>query len=31
MSGLAFTEDELVPLLLSLIKGPAQPADGPGT
>jgi hypothetical protein len=31
MSGLAFTEEEIVPLLLSLLKGPVQPADGSGT
>ncbi|MCX7040020.1 MAG: hypothetical protein NT005_12915 [Spirochaetes bacterium] len=31
MSGLAFTEEEIVTLFLSLLKGPAQPADGSGT
>jgi hypothetical protein len=31
MSGLFFTEEEIVPLFLSLLKGPAEPAGGPGT
>jgi hypothetical protein len=31
MSGLFFTEEEIVPLFLSLLKGPAEPAEGSGT
>lgn len=31
MSGLSFTDEEIVPLFLSLLKAPAEPAEGSGS